>query len=625
MHKMLASKLRPEKARCVSTAFLASLFFTILTVIYSFDAQATPVVKLKVLQSYSLGSMVEYFEDHSGQLDIISVRTQPESAWQKSFMTKPSFGFSQSTYWFRIDFETDRAERRLLEVDYPLLDEITLFLFSEKQLLQKTETGDMKAFADRPLKSRKFVLPLNLPEDEKISLYLRVKSSGAVEVPLYLLNEAEFHEQNETELAILGLFFGVILAMVIYNLFIYLRLFEPAYIYYVLGVTTFGLFMCSMTGWGYKYLWPEAIHFQQYNIAIFIALSGIFASRFTHYFLDLPNKSPRIKLLLNGMVIVLIVLLLLLPFITYHIIVQATLVIIFITVLLAQYSGITLWRQGEVAARYFTIAWSIFLFSVLLATLEKFAVIPTTHWAGFIMPLGMALQVTLLSLAMGERINSEKQKRILAQEQVIQVQKTNQRSLENKVYERTMELEEAITKLHKLANTDSLTGIFNRRHFLEQATYAVAVAKRYQRPVAVIMLDIDFFKSVNDNYGHDIGDKVLKHVVNTIRKINRKTDIFGRLGGEEFGTLLVESASREAALNVAERIRLAVELSPLEYGDEEISVTVSQGVCITDPSDRYQTIDEMLKVADQALYHAKESGRNRVILLSADESSGGEG
>lgn len=605
---------------------LASLaiFFALAFFVFCSQANATSVLKLDInQQSYSLGNKLEYIEDKAGQFDIEAVRQQPEGAWQKNSTVIPNFGFSKSVYWFRINLETLELQKRLLEIDYPLLDEIVLYLFAEDRQIQKIETGDMKPFFERPLQLREFIFPLDLPAAGQVALYLRVQSAGAVQVPLNLWNEAAFYHQDEKETAILGIFFGIIIVMLLYNLFIYLRVYEPAYIYYVLYVISFGFFMAGMSGWGYMYLWPEAIHFQQYNTAIFVACCGIFACRFIHYFLDLPSNSPKLGRLLFGLAICLLLLLCLLPFTSYHIIVQLALAIVLVAALAAIYCGIRLWRQGDVAARYFTIAWSTFLLSVVLATLEKFGLIADTNWAGFFLPFGMALEVTLLSLALGERINTEKQHRIQAQEDVIRVQEKSKAELEHKVVERTVELaesnaklEEANEKLLLLATTDGLTGITNRRHFLELTEHSINVAKRYKRPIAMIMLDIDFFKDVNDTYGHDVGDKVLQHVVSTCAGVYRETDIFGRLGGEEFGTLLLESVSPESAFAVAERLRIKVESTPLEYEGKSISVTVSQGVCTIEPTQPYLTVEQMLKVADEALYQAKEAGRNQVVMLS---------
>ncbi len=594
------------------------VFWTVLSVC-CFEAHATSALQMETAQqSYSPGGYVEYIEDESGQLDIASIRTQPENAWKNSSKPGLNFGFSSSAYWFRIHLETSAPQSWLLEIGHPLLDEITLYLFAGEELLQKVQTGDTKPFIKRPLKFREFVFPLRLPPTGEATIYLRVQSSGSVQVPMRLWQEAAFHEQDEIETGAIGIYFGIILAMILYNLFLYLRVYEAAYIYYVLYVAMFGFVIAILTGWGYKYLWPEAVAFQQYGLAIFIILGGIFVCRFIHYFLDLPNQAPRIGYLLTGAVLTLLFLLSLLPFFSYHAVIQPALIMVMIISLIALYTGMMLWQRGGVIARYFTIAWSTFLIAVLLAVLEKFAFLPTTYWAEIFLPAGMVLELILLSLALGERIHSDKQYRIQAQQEIIQLQMKNQEELEQKVQMRTLELEEANTKLHLLAITDGLTGIFNLRHFLERGAHEIKIARRYQHPIALIMLDIDHFKSVNDTYGHDVGDRVLKHVVDTCCRVNRETDIIGRLGGEEFGILLLETPA-EAAHAVADRLRCEVEASPIEHEGTTITVTVSQGVCTIDSTQPYLTIEQMRKVADRALYQAKELGRNRTVMLAGNE------
>ncbi|ATX80149.1 diguanylate cyclase (GGDEF) domain-containing protein [Mariprofundus aestuarium] len=599
----------------LSLPVLLSFVFAMLSLICSSEAQATPTLQLETTQhSYPLGNRVEYLEDRSGQLDISSIRQQPEMAWQKHSQTVPSFGFSQSAYWFRINLEASELQDRLLEIDHPLLDEVSLYLFAGEQLLQEFQTGDSRPYVERPLKHRGFVFPLTVSPAGQLNLYLRVKSSGAVQVPMTLWSEEAYHARDEIVMSAIGIYFGVILSLLLYNLFLFIRVYEPAYIYYVLYVLMFGLFIAGLTGWGYKFLWPEAAAFQQYGLAIFITTGGIFVCRFVHYFLDLKNNAPRAGQLLTGIVLILIALLALLPFTSYHLIVQGALVMIIVTSLTALYCGAMLWRNGEAMARYFTIAWSAFLIAVILASLEKLGVLPRTFWGETFLPIGMALEVILLSLALGDRINSEKQQRIQAQEHVIRVQEKHQEELEMKVEERTIDLEKANAKLHLLATTDGLTEIFNRRHFLERGMHDLKIASRYNRPIAVIMLDIDHFKAVNDTYGHDAGDQVLKHLVSTCNSIKRETDIIGRLGGEEFGILLLET-SAAAAHEVAERLRRAIEISPVDYEGTSITVTASIGLCTLEGKKQRLSVEDMLKVADKALYQAKESGRNRVVML----------
>lgn len=166
-------------------------------------------------------------------------------------------------------------------------------------------------------------------------------------------------------------------------------------------------------------------------------------------------------------------------------------------------------------------------------------------------------------------------------------------------------------KLRELATTDSLTGLNNRRRFMELAEREFTRSMRYQRPLALYMLDIDHFKIVNDTHGHDVGDQVLRSLAETAVIALRGADILGRLGGEEFGVLLPET-DEQAAIEVAERLRMSIEHTsiPINNG-EELKITVSLGVAVLGKN--INSIAEMLKRADVALYEAKQSGRNRVI------------
>jgi diguanylate cyclase (GGDEF)-like protein len=176
-------------------------------------------------------------------------------------------------------------------------------------------------------------------------------------------------------------------------------------------------------------------------------------------------------------------------------------------------------------------------------------------------------------------------------------------------YGNVSELAKEAAAFERLACLDGLTGLNNRRHFMVLADMEWSRFKRYGRPLAVLMLDIDFFKSVNDCYGHDAGDEVIKAVADILQKHKRTSDIVGRLGGEEFALLLPE-ASAESAAAAGERFRRLVAESEILTGDERIPVTLSVGVGAA--HDQTSGIGQMLKEADIALYEAKRSGRNRV-------------
>jgi len=162
--------------------------------------------------------------------------------------------------------------------------------------------------------------------------------------------------------------------------------------------------------------------------------------------------------------------------------------------------------------------------------------------------------------------------------------------------------------LRRLANTDPLTGIYNRRSFMDQANALIANSNPHHWPIAVLMLDIDYFKQVNDQYGHDSGDRVLQQFTQICASMLREEDLFGRLGGEEFAVLLVKT-SLETAQLVAEKLRQGIETTPITIDTGSIQVTSSVGVAAVHWDD---TIENSLKRADIALYEAKSNGRNQV-------------
>jgi diguanylate cyclase (GGDEF)-like protein len=184
-------------------------------------------------------------------------------------------------------------------------------------------------------------------------------------------------------------------------------------------------------------------------------------------------------------------------------------------------------------------------------------------------------------------------------------------------YGNVSELADQAEALERLACVDGLTGLNNRRHFLTLAESEWSRFQRYQRPLALLMIDIDFFKSVNDTYGHDAGDAVLKAVAESLNRSKRSSDIAGRLGGEEFALILPE-ATPDRAIAAAERYRTLIGGRPIIAIGRQISVTVSIGVGIAETG--MCGFEDLLKRADVALYDAKNFGRNRVARFTAQSA-----
>ncbi|MBU1156300.1 MAG: GGDEF domain-containing protein, partial [Proteobacteria bacterium] len=157
---------------------------------------------------------------------------------------------------------------------------------------------------------------------------------------------------------------------------------------------------------------------------------------------------------------------------------------------------------------------------------------------------------------------------------------------------------------------DGLTGVLNRRRFMELSRQEVARSHRYGGALSLIMLDVDHFKAVNDSYGHEVGDEVLVSLSKVCRQVLRQVDLFGRVGGEEFMALLPETGLEGAAM-VAERLREALDTHAVSASKPEVRVTISLGVAQLSPETR---LSDLMRLADDAMYRAKQNGRNRVEI-----------
>jgi len=174
-------------------------------------------------------------------------------------------------------------------------------------------------------------------------------------------------------------------------------------------------------------------------------------------------------------------------------------------------------------------------------------------------------------------------------------------------------LESTLTLEKQLARTDPLTGVNNRRHLYELAQHEFEVSQRYRQPLSVMMFDLDHFKKVNDTYGHQVGDQVLRLTTQVVGGGLRSADIIGRYGGEEFIVLLPMTTAQQA-FALAERIRNEVAQVVVETEKGSVSVTISIGVVAMDETSPAESVESLFRRADEAMYGAKQSGRNRTVI-----------
>ena len=564
----------------------------------------------------SLAGAMRYYEDQSSERSFQDILDDRSVAWKPLPQIIPSFGFSNSAFWLKFDLCASRIkqEKPVLEIAYPLLDSIHVFGVADQSLVYEEHSGDNLPFSQRPIQHRNFVFFLPALEEKNINIYIRVQTKSAVQIPLRVYTPTGFFSQNQRALLAQGGYFGIILAMVLYNAFLFFSLREIPYLLYVLFTISYFSFQGVLQGLFQQFIF-DSVWLQGHALLIFGFLSILFANFFAVSFLNLPARNILLANILRGIGCLSTLAAVLSSVFPYEIMVKMMLIFAIPSSLLIMSAGFKLWWIGHLPARIFAIAWSTLLVSFVLASFNKFGLLPRLFWTENIMQIGGVLEVILLSIALAERVNEEKRQRILVEQRLAS-------SLEEEVQKRTRELNQALAQLEaansildEISHTDSLTQIGNRRSFDIQLAITFKGATRESSPLALVMLDIDRFKHFNDRHGHQAGDKVLQEVSMVINaQATRPGDSVFRYGGEEFAVLL-SNTNLVGAQIVAERMRKAVEETPVPIDGESFFVTICAGISVYDPiAPALQTSspEDIIRQADMQLYKAKENGRNRV-------------
>ncbi len=569
-----------------------------------------------------LKNHIDFIEDRDKTLTIEKVSSW-DLTWQKNKGQAFNKGFSDSAWWLKFSTQnsTSQSLQRILEINYPLLDYLDVYVVENNQVLNSFHMGDKLPYSTRPIDHRIFLIPLDWQPNQQYDVYLRVQSKSAIQVPLALWEEQAFYASDTTQSVLEGIFFGTMLAIAIYNLLIFSALKDRTYILYVGYVVSMPLFLASATGYTFRYLWPEATQWNDQSIIVFLATTLIFGIGFTRSFLKVESVSPLLDKALIAMIVGSALLGLSAFKLNYMYVVIATIVWAVFICTFCLVVGIKCWANNIVTAKYYCLAWFAMLAGGVVLALSKLSILPANHLTEYSPHFGTTLEVLLLSFALAERINSERLLRYQAQQEaLISTQRTNE-DLEHRVQQRTKELEKLTEQLKRLSNTDQLTGLNNRRFFDETLAEEWERNGGYNRSLALILLDIDHFKSVNDTYGHPAGDHCLKEVAQLVKQgLRWPSDIAARYGGEEFCIILPET-NYEGALTVAERIRESIERHTIETKAADLNVTVSLGIhcCVPSP---HSSPEQLIKRADDALYAAKQQGRNRAILANTLRPTG---
>lgn len=387
------------------------LWFTLLllsTAAHAVDPVALPDTREEI----NLGPKALLLEDKQGNLTLQDVLTQQVAKRFKPHTRQtPNFGFTNSAYWAKVTIVSQSTQRKdwFLEIDYPLLDEVQVYALggdSETSPPLKTwKVGDQQPFANRPLEHVNFVFPLSVAPRQSLTLLIRVKSEGTVQFPLALWSNRAFVKHTNQHTLGLGLYFGIMLVMMLYNSFIYLSVRDVSYLYYVLYIVFFSLAMLCVNGLAYQYLWPNSTWWANRGLQFCLAFYSIWMLLFSCRFLRIENHSKPLyyvyQVMIGLSVLLVVATLTLSPAITIPLVVAVQQ----IQVLLIVLSSIASVRRGYRPARFFLFAWIGLMVGGTLRALLAQGWVPNVFITEYGVQIGSALEVILLSLALADRIN----------------------------------------------------------------------------------------------------------------------------------------------------------------------------------------------------------------------------
>lgn len=559
--------------------------------------------------------------------DLEKVQRAPADLWQHLGEHRASFGYTEKTYWFRFSLGAS-DDKRILHIAYPLLDDIRIY-WQRADGLQQFHLGDTLPYQQRPLKVQDFAVVLE-PSKYPSSVYLAVKTSSSMRVPIKVWTPQQFLNTELNSGIAEGLYFGVLLCMVVYNLFGFISSRESGFAIYSLYTICIGGLMLALEGMGYRYVWPNWQWLQAHGIPMFGSLALITGSLFALNLLQVREHSRFVARGLHGLIILAGIVLVLALFTPYSTSIKATLALAAPGCLYLLLVGVYVWRKGLVYARIFTLAWASLLIAVIANSLGYLGIIDSMFIQRHAIMLGSGIEILLLSWVLAVRYSEERREKMKAQSkalrQAVEMQQTQTKQneqLEENVAERTFELQIALRELQEANNElerksaeDSLTKLHNRRYFTQHLEKEFRRAQRNQTPLSLLMIDIDHFKPINDTHGHFVGDQILQQLAELLKgSVRRPSDSVCRYGGEEFAIILPETDA-EGAESLAQQVVEAVRNAQFDTDEGPLSITVSIGIAEA-VIGAGEHAENLFREADAALYRAKRDGRDQVVSSDA--------
>ncbi|TGK24654.1 adenylate/guanylate cyclase [Leptospira yasudae] len=399
----------------------ASLFFSILLLSLPLSSQS--LLLDSGFQKSNLIGYVERYEDDHASLKPADLSNK-ELVFQK--VSKVNLGYSDSAHWLRFNVKNAEKNSKLVlyELAYPLIDSIEVFVKNlDTGEVQTLSSGDKLPFGTREIRHQNFIFPVRLAPQTEYRFLVRILTESSVQFPMTLWSANEFSNHIVDEQKTFGLYYGIMIAMMAYNFFLFIGTRDRSYLFYVLFLTGYVLFQACLNGLAFQYLWPDSIWWANSSLPFFMFFGGGWGAQFSREFLRMKSYHPLLdRILLSYFFLGMISSVLTLG-LNFSIGIKLAIAYVFLMVVLLISSGLVSIFKGYRAARFYLSAWIFLLLGIVTYILKTLTLFPSNFVTEYSIQFGSSFEVLLLSLALADRINILKKEKEEAQKKLIENQK----------------------------------------------------------------------------------------------------------------------------------------------------------------------------------------------------------
>jgi two-component system, NtrC family, sensor kinase len=558
--------------------FIALLLLAILG--YQQMQAAAPFVYRKDMPLTRIGKYLEIYTDKTNKLDIKAISQQTFSSPDENV---PNLQITPYTHWVRFSISNESSLRDImLEIEYPTIDDITLFEVLPDGSYKTTRLGEFTSYSNRPVDHQNYIFPLHLEPGSTRQYYLRVVAGEQLQLPIYVGTRDQVSEKNDYRELIFGLYIGVILAMSFYNLFLYLSTKDNSYLTYVSYNVFVGLTQATLQGYTFRFLYPDSPWIAQHATVLVPILNGLTALWFIQQFLLTKQYFKPGHRLINILIYLYIgcfIPALLNMYIVAQIWVQ---LVVGAAALSVFYVSLRMSLMGYSSARFFLIAWSIFLLSVLVFVLRNANVLPYNEFTYYALQIGSGMEALLLSFALAYKINLFKAEALGASQENERLVREQNIILEEKVNQRTEELQTSNEDLNiALKNLkEAQTQLVEREKMASLGQLTAGIAHEINNPINFVTsnikplkLDIQDIRTLLDKYDALPNTPDIQGALRDIAAYKQQIDI--DYIHEEISSLI--KGIEDGASRTSEIVRGLRTFSRLDESDVK-SVDIHEGI-----------------------------------------------